>query len=106
MKTLLVIDSSVNFLSLFEGVDSITYLDPQTGEEKKDALFVCSLLLISSLSSVLYINLQVEQAAWEDIGLSAYSETGVVVVLQPAKKPFPGTKQHAQRFEDLSYFSS
>jgi Synapsin, N-terminal domain len=39
----------------------------------------------------------VEQAVWQDVSLTAYSDAGVVVSLRAAKNPLPNTPQNTNR---------
>jgi len=74
VKTLLIIDSKTDYFSAFKDVKSITYTDSETGDKKEEEL-------------------KVDQASWEDIYLSAYSDTGIVVDLRAARVPIYGSPQ-------------
>jgi len=72
-KNILVISSNkTNWFHIFEGVTTI------------------------DIDGVTY-DLHMDQAGWDEISLTAYSDSGVVVELAPAEEPIPGTLQHKNR---------
>ncbi len=84
-KTLLIIDgSNADYISLFKQVKTIKF-NNERGEEEEEPL-------------------EVDQAAWEDINLSAYSDTGVVVDIRPSKNPSRSSKQVVSRYDLIHFF--
>lgn len=82
VKILLIIDSQHNYLSLFSEVNKISYRVKEESGSTKDV----------------EEDLVIEQACWEDVNLSAYSEGGVVVDIKPSKFPWPNSNQFEYRY--------